>query len=131
MVRRWYAVDACGNNSTTRTQTITVQDTHAPSSRNAGATLSPYTTLSRSFTAPTASDACSSYTVVQVTPDVTTAGSCPNNYSIARRWYAVDACGNNSATRTQTITVQDTQAPTIGNAGANCTIECTATPSFT
>jgi hypothetical protein len=44
---------------------------------------------------------------------------------------AVDACGNSSNTVSQTITQVDTQAPTIGAAGANATIECTATPVFT
>jgi hypothetical protein len=32
---------------------------------------------------------------------------------------------------TQTITQVDTQAPVIGTAGADATIECTATPTFT
>jgi hypothetical protein len=40
-------------------------------------------------------------------------------------------CGNSSNTVSQTITQVDTQAPVIGTAGANATIECTATPSFT
>src|SRR5204862_6561759 len=38
---------------------------------------------------------------------------------------------NHSATRTQIITVVDTQGPVIGQAGADVTVECTATPSFT
>src|SRR5437667_12409086 len=46
-------------------------------------------------------------------------------------WDATDACGNHSATVTQTITATDTHAPTIGAAGASATIDCTATPSFT
>src|SRR5438309_3200366 len=41
------------------------------------------------------------------------------------------ACGNRSATRTQVITAVDTHAPTIGEAGGNATIDCTATPVFT
>jgi hypothetical protein len=40
---------------------------------------------------------------------------------------AVDACGNSSNTVSQTITQVDSQAPVIGAAGANATIECTAT----
>src|SRR5215813_6285413 len=48
-----------------------------------------------------------------------------------RTWIAVDACGNSSNTVSQTITQVDTQAPTIGTAGANATIECTASPVFT
>src|SRR5207302_1343563 len=34
-------------------------------------------------------------------------------------------------TRTQVITAVDTHAPTIGDAGGNATIDCTATPVFT
>src|SRR5439155_7332662 len=77
-----------------------------------------------------ASDACSGATVNCIST-VNTPGSCPGNYTITKKWDATDACGNHSATRTQVITVQDTQAPTIGSAGAPQTIECTATPSFT
>ena len=41
------------------------------------------------------------------------------------------ACGNHSATRTQVITATDTQGPTLGSAGANATVSCGATPTFT
>src|SRR5207237_4005957 len=51
--------------------------------------------------------------------------------TITRSWDAVDACGNHSATVSQTITVVDTTPPSIGTAGADATIECSATPSFT
>src|SRR6202008_1587803 len=61
--------------------------------------------------------------------DVTSVNGCTT--TITRSWDAVDACGNHSATVSQTITVVDTTPPTIGSAGANATIECTATPSFT
>src|SRR5207253_5293928 len=54
-----------------------------------------------------------------------------NNYTSAKSWKAVDACGNTSGTVTQTITVRDTTAPTIGGQGSNATIECPASPSFT
>src|SRR5205814_5894092 len=81
-----------------------------------------------SFTAPTASDACNGATVNLLT-NTTTGNSCLR--VITQTWDATDACSNHSATRAQTITVVDTQAPAIGSAGANATIECTATPSFT
>src|SRR6185436_10381565 len=68
-------------------------------------------------------------TVSQVGSDVTGGTSCA--MTTTRTWRAVDACGNSSVTVSQTITEIDTQAPTIGNAGANATIECTASPSFT
>jgi hypothetical protein len=36
---------------------------------------------------------------------------------------AVDGCGNSSSTTSQIITQVDTQAPVIGTAGVNATIE--------
>src|SRR5207245_1033026 len=42
-----------------------------------------------------------------------------------------DCSGNHSVQVSQTITVVDTTPPTIGGQGANATIQCPATPSFT
>jgi hypothetical protein len=128
ITRTWDATDACGNHSATRTQVITVVDTQAPTIGNAGANATIECTATPGFTAPTASDACNGATV-NLLGEVTGGNSCTK--TITRTWDATDACGNHSATRTQVITVVDTQAPTIGNAGANATIECTTTPSFT
>src|SRR4029077_6409985 len=86
-------------------------------------------TATPSFTAPTASDVCNTASVQQVGGDVSAGTACIR--TITRTWNAIDACGNTSNTVSQTITVVDTQAPTIGTPGANATIECTATPSFT
>src|SRR5258705_250734 len=127
--RTWIAVDACGNSSKTARQTITQVDTQAPVIGAAGANATIECTATPTFTAPTASDACNTSTVVQVGSDVTGGNSCVK--TTTRTWLAVDACGNSSATRSQTITQVDTQAPAIGSAGANATIECTATPTFT
>src|SRR4029434_8424110 len=46
-------------------------------------------------------------------------------------WRAVDGCGNLSGTVSQTITVIDNTPPTIGTPGANGTLICPLTPSFT
>src|SRR6185369_17238408 len=129
ITRTWRAVDACGNSSVTVSQTITEIDTQAPTIGNPGANATIECTASPSFTAPTASDACSGATVNILGSDVTVGTSCSK--TVTRTWQAVDACGNSSVTVSQTITEIDTQAPTIGNAGANATIECTASPSFT
>src|SRR5258706_9940594 len=94
-------------------------------------TLFPYTTHFRStplFTAPTATDACNAVTVNNL-GDVTTASGCTT--TITRSWDATDACGNHSATVSQTITVTNTITHTIRTPAANSIIECTATPSFT
>ncbi|HEV8287082.1 MAG TPA: hypothetical protein VGQ09_22380, partial [Chitinophagaceae bacterium] len=129
VTRTWRATNSCGNSSTTVSQTITIRDTQAPTIGSAGANATIECTASPSFTAPTASDACNGSTVSTVGPDVTGGTACAR--TVTRTWRAVDGCGNSSATRSQTITIVDTQAPTIGQAGANATVECTAAPSFT
>jgi len=128
--KSWKAVDACGNTSVTRTQTITVRDTTAPTIGSAGSNATIQCPATPSFTAPTASDTCGGVTVNQV-GDSTAAGTCANNYTRTKTWRAVDACANTSASRSQTITVVDTTAPTIGAPGANTTIACNGTPVFT
>src|SRR5437762_1117886 len=124
----WDATDACGNHSATVTQTITATDTHSPTIGAAGASATIDCTATPSFIAPTATDDCSGATV-NLLSSTTTGNSCGRVYT--QTWDATDACGNHSATVTQTITATDTHAPTIGAAGASATIDCTATPSFT
>src|SRR5207302_4467202 len=111
--KTWEAVDACGNHSATVSQTITVRDTQAPTIGGQGANATISCPSTPTFSSPTASDACGGSTVHE-SSDVTTTGSCANSYTETKTWDATDACGNHSATVSQTITVQDTQAPTIG-----------------
>src|SRR5205085_5507285 len=54
--------------------------------------------------------------------DVITPGSCVHRYTIARTYVATDACGN-SASQTQTITVDDETPPVI-SCPNNVTINC-------
>jgi hypothetical protein len=49
---------------------------------------------------------------------------------LRRTWSATDGSGN-CATATQLITVVDTSIPVLSGQGADATIECPATPSFT
>src|SRR5207302_468353 len=128
--RTWHAVDACGNTSAQVNQTVTVRDTTPPTISGEGSDATIECPATPSFTAPTASDACSGSTVVQDS-DTTAAGSCANDYSETKTWHAVDACGNTSGQVHQTVTVHDTTAPTISGQGSDATIECPATPSFT
>src|SRR5258706_6952213 len=90
---------------------MTIQSTRTP--------LFPYTT---------ATQACNGATV-NFLGEVTSGSACVK--TISQSWDAVDACGNHSATVTQTITATDNTAPTIRTVPANSTIECTATPTFT
>ena len=107
--RTWIATDASGL-TTTHTQTITVQDTTRPLFVE---TLPGDTTVECDAVPDaetlTATDNCSMATVS--VNDVVTAGNCTNNYIIERTWTATDECGLETK-HTQTITVQDTTAPT-------------------
>src|SRR4029077_2522015 len=110
------------NNSSTASQTITVHDSTAPSISS----LPPASTIqcpaSPSFTTPAASDACDPSPSLTFS-DSTTNGSCPQNYSVTRRWTATDHC-NNSSTASQTITVHDSTAPSISSLPPASTIQC-------
>src|SRR5439155_5916647 len=127
--RTWDANDACGNHSATVSQTIVVRDITAPTIGGQGANATIDCPATPSFTAPTASYACNAITV-NLLSDVTYA-TFFRSYTETRTWDANDACGNHSATVSQTIVVRDITAPTSGGQGANATIDCPATPSCT
>jgi hypothetical protein len=126
ITRTYRATDSCGN-STTCTQTITVNDTTAPS-----ITCPPPVTVQCDGDVPAhandlaglvtqggnASDNCGVPTVTFVS-DVPS-GSCPK--TITRTYRATDGCGN-SVECTQTITVQDTIAPSL-TCPPRVTVQC-------
>ncbi|NJM81037.1 MAG: gliding motility-associated C-terminal domain-containing protein, partial [Flavobacterium sp.] len=129
ITRVWTLSDECGN-TTSHSQTITVQDTTAPTFVQ---TIPANVTVEcNAIPAPatiTATDACDTNPIVVTLTETTTAGSCPSNYVITRTWRAIDRCGN-LATASQTITVQDTTAPTfVQTIPANVTVECNAIPA--
>src|SRR5439155_826936 len=70
--RTWRAVDGCGNQSSTVAQTITVVDNTPPTIGTPGANGTVSCPATPNFTAPTASDVCSTASVQQVS-DVTAA----------------------------------------------------------
>jgi gliding motility-associated-like protein len=127
VTRTWTATDACGNTST-KSQTINVQDTVAPVIAELPAASTISCPAVPSFATATAVDACGS-TFTLTFNDVTTNGQCAGSYSVTRTWTATDACGN-SSTASQTISVEDTVAPVIAELPAVATISCPATPSF-
>ena len=119
VVRTFTATDDAGN-STSATQTITVQDTTAPEFTNIPADYTsecsddlilddatPLTTVVRS---------------IEVSVE-TIAGDAAGNYTVVRTFTATDDAGN-STSATQTITVQDTTAPEL-SIPADYTAECT------
>src|SRR5207249_7795164 len=126
VTRTWTATDAC-HNSSTASQSITVHDTQAPEISTLPEPSTIECPASPSFTTPTASDACDPNPSLTFS-DSTTAGSCPQDYSVTRTWTATDAC-HNTSTASQSITVHDTQAPEISTLPGPSTIECPASPS--
>ncbi|NCI49350.1 hypothetical protein GWC95_05415, partial [Sediminibacterium roseum] len=125
LTRTWTATDACGNTAS-KTQTITVQDTQAPVISAAPADATVECNAVPAAAILTATDNCDTPAVIF--NETRTNGNSPNNYTLTRTWTATDACGNTSS-KTQTVTVRDTQAPVISAAPANATVECNAVPA--
>ena len=57
-----------------------------------------------------------------------TPGACAGDQVIIREWTAEDECGN-IVTETQTITVEDTEAPVLSGIPADEVVECDAVPT--
>ncbi|MBK7342087.1 MAG: hypothetical protein IPJ06_02570 [Saprospiraceae bacterium] len=112
LVRTWTAEDDCGN-TVSHVQTITVEDTTMPTwdqGMPADETVE-CDAIPVVFGPVTASDNCD--LAVDVTfGESQTPGNCPDYYTLTRTWTATDDCGN-STVHTQTITVEDTTAPTL------------------
>jgi hypothetical protein len=112
ITRSWIAIDACLNRDTCY-QIITVQDTMRPVITCPPDTVVDCTSGTSTFLLgmATATDICDPTPSVSFS-DVTTAGSCAQEYTITRRWTAEDACLNRD-TCYQIITVQDTMRPVM------------------
>ena len=126
--RTWRATDNCGN-STTLTQTILVSD-HTPPVL----TIPANQTGVRCNQVPgrgtaTATDNCTPTNLIVITnlSDSTIPGSCPNSYTLLRRWMARDLCGNTS-TATQTLSVIDDVPPVI-HVPSDVSVSCDAIPA--
>ncbi|MGI8582091.1 MAG: HYR domain-containing protein, partial [Chitinophagaceae bacterium] len=123
ITRTYRAADA-GGNSSTCTQTITVNDNTAP----VITCPAPLTVqCSADVPAPnaaglTATDNCGGTVTTTFVSDVITNQICANRYTITRTYRATDVCGNTS-TCTQTITVNDNTAPVI-TCPAPLTVQC-------
>ena len=120
VVRTFTATDDCGNSSSA-TQTITVQDTTAPEFTSVPADYTAECSDELVMDDATATDNCGEVSI-EVSSE-TTAGDCAGNYTITRTFTATDDAGNSSSA-TQTITVQDTTAPEL-SIPADYTAECT------
>jgi hypothetical protein len=126
-VRKWTASDGCGNTSAEYVQTITVQDTTAPSISDVpDATVECTTSTLPAATggSATGSDTCGDVTISYTDGAFTAA--CGNTGSFVRTWKATDECGNMS-TSEQTIITEDTTAPVITTCPASTSASADAT----
>jgi len=127
VTRTWTFIDACANTSSV-SQTITVNDDIAPVIAQLPAPSTISCPATPEFAQAAATDNCTGV-IVLTSADATTPGQCAGSYSVTRTWTAIDACGNTS-TASQTINVEDTTAPVIAELPATSTISCPATPEF-
>ncbi|RME49934.1 MAG: gliding motility-associated C-terminal domain-containing protein, partial [Caldilineae bacterium] len=125
LTRTWTATDNCGN-QTTQSQVITVQDTQAPVLAGVPADVTVECDAVPAPASPTATDNCDADVEIAFT-EVRTDGDCPDSYTLTRTWTATDNCGNQTS-QSQTITVQDTEAPVLAGVPADVTVECDAVP---
>jgi hypothetical protein len=76
----------------------------------------------------TATDNCDATPVVTYNESRTN-GNCPSNYTLTSNLDCNRCKWKHIASKTQTITVQDTQAPVLSAAPADATVECDAVPA--
>ncbi|MBC7774581.1 MAG: hypothetical protein H7246_04015, partial [Phycisphaerae bacterium] len=123
ILRTYVATDDCGN-STSCVQLINVLDDIAPTFINPPANLTiECFSVPPVAIPPTASDNCSGPVTVALLSEIQLPGVCPIVYILTRVWIATDACGN-TATVSQTVSVQDTNAPQFINIPLNVVLEC-------
>ncbi|MFC0778735.1 gliding motility-associated C-terminal domain-containing protein [Flavobacterium sp. HJSW_4] len=134
VTRTFKVTTSCG--SVTAVQTISINDTTAPTWTTAANALN--TTLQCSDTAglataqnqaPVATDNCSGTVTYTKTSGTFTAGNCINSGTYTNTWTAKDVCNNTSNVFTQVITIQDNTAPTWTTAAneLNVTLQCSDT----
>jgi len=120
ITRKWVATDACGS-TVSATQTVHVQDTHAPVFHGVPSDI----TIECDKPVPaaptvTATDNCDTSTLNVIFSQSTVEGC---SKTITRTWTVTDSCGN-TATAKQIIHVQDTTKPVLVGVPSDITIEC-------
>ncbi len=130
ITRTWTATDDCGNTASA-SQLITVTDTKKPIINGVPAdVIASCDNIPAVPTNVTASDICDSNVIPTfsqtIIPGDPSTGGC--TYTIVRTWTAVDDCGN-TETKSYSIIVSDNTPPTLQNAPANTTAECSSLPT--
>jgi hypothetical protein len=123
--RTWTAIDGCGN-TTNAVQTITVRDSTPPTLTVPPSLVFEYPAVTTTNVAgvATATDGCGSVTISY---SDSVSNTCGVGYVVIRTWTATDTCGN-STNALQTLTVQDTRAPSLTIPGG-LVLDCPADTS--
>jgi len=110
ITRTWTAADDCGNEAT-EGQLLSVVDTTAPAFSDDPQDLVAECDAVPAAVTLTASDNCDDQLVV-LPAEQRADGDCPGRYTLNRSWSTSDDCANESIV-TQTVSVDDTSAPTM------------------
>ena len=130
IIRTWNAgTDVCGRNIAVAQQTITVNPAPAPAISTAPADVTiecgdPVPAANPLSYINNAADANCLISGVITPVEVAVLDECSNTGTITRTWSvpAADLCGGAAITQSQTITIEDTQAPVFNNCPANLTV---------
>ena len=126
-LRTYTALDACGNSST-HIQSVNLLDTVAPVFTDVPADYVALCHEDHPLDMASAEDNCAAEVSITVTAD-TTAGDCPQAYTVTRTFTAEDGC-ENTTTATQVIQIVDTLAPAFNEAlPGDITVDCHAVPA--
>jgi len=118
ILRHYIATDACGN-STVQTQTLEIYDESAPYFEVVPADYTTSCSEGLVFEDPLVYDDCAE-TFIDYSEQIVD-NTC--GYSIIRSWVAYDGC-NNTSTATQTITVEDVDAPAFDAYPSSINVNC-------
>ncbi len=134
LIRKYWAIDNCGNVSDTIEVIINVVDDEAPSFTNFPENMNvecdeTYPTTQEIEDMITYADNCTSVTLV-FEGETTTPGNCENAFSVERCWSLIDACGNEGDIMCHTVNVDDNTPPVISGLGDDGTYECGSNPMF-
>ncbi|RBL87964.1 hypothetical protein DF182_30980, partial [Chitinophaga flava] len=132
LIRTWTAKDAC-NTGLTLTQVITVKDMTAPVfTMRPPADVTVDCDKVPATINLTATDNCTPGVITVTSRDsvVRKSTSCASNYTIYRKWTALDECGNGNTVQ-QIILVQDTTRPVFSMpAPKDTVVDCDKVPAW-
>ena len=125
LLRTWIVTDQCGNTASA-TQTVTISDTEVPTITlsNTAASLSCGDNVNATLPTVTLTDNCTPIAALDIDfSEIVVNDQAGDCQELLRTWIVTDYCGN-MATATQTVTISDTEVPTISGIDATISLTC-------